>query len=449
MTRWSWRQSAGLLSLYGSRVAGIVVALLFLPLYSRLLGAHDFGIVAMILSGQVLMAMLDLGMANLVARDLAATAEPGRALAQWQAAERLLTVYFAALGGVALLLGVGFGLSPWWVTLGTLMYWALTLQNLSQSALLARGQAPLAATLQGLGTLGRACLTAATLMWADRSLQGFLISQAVGAVLHLLASRHFGQGPMVIAPSITALPTESLRALARRGLPLFLVGIAGAAVLQLDKLIIGVFMSPAAVAPYFLATTFCMTPVSILAGPVAQYFQPQVISAVTSGDAAAAQVRARQLTLALLASVVLPTLLLWVLREPLIRFWLHDPALSAEVARLCALLLPAAAVGAIGNVPLTLLNAVADFRSIARISALCTTLTLAGVAVMAQREQLQLVCAVYLGYYMAVTLLLWWRAAQIRTTARAALRSGWLTSGGVAAAAVLIAITTYATAYLS
>lgn len=441
MTSWSWRQSAGLLSLYGSRLAGIVVTLVFLPLYSRLLGAHDFGVVAMILSGQMLMAMLDLGMSNLIARDLAATPDPGRALAQWRAAERLLTVYFAALGGVALVVSIALGTSPAWAALGAVLYWALTLQNLSQSALLARGQAQRAATLQGIGVLGRAGLTAATLMWVDRSLQGFLISQVVGAVLHLLASRHHGQRPMASSPLGDASPANSLGALARRGLPLFLVGIAGAAVMQADKLIVGVFMSPAAVAPYFLAATFCMTPISILAGPVAQYFQPKVISAVAADEAAGVQARTRQLTWALLATVVLPTLLLWVLREPLIRLWLHDPVLSTEVAKLCAVLLPAAAVGAIGNVPVTLLNAAADFRNIARISALCTALTLAGVTAAAQQAQLQLVCVVYLVYYMTVTLLLWWRATRIRSTAQAALNSGWMSGAGLVAAAALIAIT--------
>lgn len=441
MAAWSWRQSASLLALYGSRLAGIVVTLLFLPLYARLLGPHDFGLVAMVLSGQMLMAMLDLGMANLITRDLAATPDPGQALARWRAAERLLSLYFAGLGLLAVVAAALIGWPVAWAVLCALMYWALTLQNLSQSALLARGEARRAASLQSVGVLGRALLTGATLLWLDRSLQGFLISQAVGAALHLLASRHHGQRPMAAAAGARASAPESLRALAHRGLPLFLVGIAGAAVLQADKLVVGAFMSPAAVAPYFLATTFCMTPISILAGPVAQYFQPQVISAIAAGDTAAAQARTRQLTLALLATVVLPTLLLWVLREPLIRFWLHDPVLSAEVAKLCALLLPAAAVGAIGNVPVTLLNAVADFRHIARVSALCTALTLAGVAVAAHASKLEAVSTTYLVYYLVITTVLWHRAARLTAVAGAARRSATLAAAALGAGALLLLLT--------
>lgn len=440
MAAWSWRQSAGLLSLYGSRLAGIVVTLVFLPLYARLLGPHDFGLVAMILSGQMLMAMLDLGMANLITRDLAAMPDPGQALTRWRAAERLLSLYFAALGVIALGAAAVAGLSPAWAALCALLYWALTLQNLSQSALLARGEVRLAATLQGVGVLGRAGLTTATLLWLDGSLRGFLVSQAAGAVLHLLTSRRYGQAPLMQATGPANGDAMTLAQLTRRGLPLFLVGIAGAAVLQADKLIVGTFMSPAAVTPYFLATTFCMTPISILAGPVAQFFQPQVIGATTTGDGVAVQSRTRQLTLALLATVVLPTLGLWLLREPLIRFWLHDAALAADVARLCALLLPAAAIGAVGNVPVTLLNAVADFGHIARISTACTVATLAGVAIAAHHGRLDIVCAIYLAYYLAITALLWWRAACNPAVARAARQSAWLSSTCVAGAALLLTL---------
>jgi O-antigen/teichoic acid export membrane protein len=425
MTSWSWRHSAGLLSLYGSRLAGIVVTLVFLPLYARLLGQHDFGIVAMVLSGQMLMAMLDLGMANLIARDLAATPEPGRALAQWRGAERLLTFYFVALGVVAVVVVTLAGMSPWWALAGGLLYWALTLQNLSQSALLGRGEARLAALLQGAGVLARAGLTAATLLWIDCSLRGFVVSQAAGALVHLLVSRYYGQAPMARASAGPAAAVD-LPALARRGLPLFLVGVAGAAVLQADKLIVGAFMSPAAVAPYFLATTFCMTPISILAGPVAQFFQPQVISATAAADEAGVARRTHGMTLALLLTVVAPTVGLWLWCEPLIRWWLHDAALAAEVVRLSAWLLPAAAIGAIGNVPVTLLNAVSDFAHIARVSALCTVLTLAGTALAAQQHRLEVVCAIYLVYYLTITVALWGRANGHAAVGPAARRSARL-----------------------
>lgn len=423
MSRPSLRQLGGLLSLYGSRLAGILVALFFLPLYARLLGKHEFGLVALVMSGQTLMLMFDLGMAALATRDVAANPSPGAARARWLRAEQLLTHYFAALALPALiatwfmeqplLLGGGF----------IILCWAVTLQSLAQAAMVARGDLHRAALLQGGGVLCRAALTAAALQWVEPSLRVFIASQLIGALAHLVINRHVGQ-PRHQAGAATVV--EPLLRLAHRGLPLFVMGAAGAAVLQVDKLLVGSLISAAALTPYFLATTFCLTPISILAGPVAQFFQPRLIRAYASDDGAALRRHTDYLTLALLVTVIAPTLLLWFGREPLIAWWLHDRELAAQVAALAALLLPAAAIGAVGNVPLALLIAQADFGFQARLSAMLTTLTLLGVAVAAWQSSLLAVCGIYLAYYAAVTGALWVRAARRPATAAAARRSAAL-----------------------
>ena len=430
------RQLGGLLSLYGSRLAGVLVTLIFLPLYARLLGKHDFGLVALLMSAQALMMMLDLGMAALASRDLAASPHPGAARARWRRAEQLLTLYFAILAvpalivtwftEQALLLGAGC----------VVLCWAVTLQSLSQAAMLARGDVHRAALLQGVGVLCRAALTAAALQWVEPSLRVFVASQLVGALAHLTISRHVGQPRHQDEVGIEA---EPLRRLAHRGLPLFFMGAAGAAVLQVDKLLVGSFMSPAAVTPYFLATTFCLTPIAVLAGPVAQFFQPRLVRAYASDDHATLCRQTDQLTLALLVTVIAPTLVLWVAREPLIAWWLQDRQLAVQVAALAAVLLPAAAIGAVGNVPLALLIAQADFGFQARLSMMLTTLTLLAVAVAAWQGQLLAVCGVYLAYYATLTIAIWLRAAHHPATADPARRSAILVLAVVGVIGVLAA----------
>jgi O-antigen/teichoic acid export membrane protein len=179
----------GLLMLYGSRLAGIAVSLFFLPLYARLLGTGDFGWAALILSGQMLMTMLDLGMAALTTRDLAATPDAAAAVRGWRRAEHLLGLYFAALGLLAMAAAAALG-QPVGLAAGALaLFWALTAQNLSQAAMLARGQVQQAALLQGAGVMARALLSAAVLLYVEASLRAFVASQLAGALLHLLASR--------------------------------------------------------------------------------------------------------------------------------------------------------------------------------------------------------------------------------------------------------------------
>lgn len=423
LPRLSLRQLGGLLSLYGSRLAGVLVILIFLPFYARLLGKHDFGVIALVMSVQTLMLMLDLGMAALATRDLAAKQSPGATRARWLRAEQLLTIYFTVLAlpaliatwilGQPLLLGAGC----------IILFWAVTLQSLAQAAMLARGDVHRAALLHGGGVLCRAALTAAALQWIEPSLRVFVASQLVGALAHLAINRYVGQ-PRHQA-DVTAL-AEPLVRLAQRGLPLFMVGAAGAAVMQVDKLLVGSFMSPAALTPYFLATTICLTPISVLAGPVAQFFQPRVIRAYADDDSAALNHHTKHLTLALLLTVIAPTLLLWVAREPLIAWWLRDRELAARVAAMAALLLPAAAIGAVGNVPLALLIAQADFGFQVRLAARLTALTLLGVTVAAWQGNLLAVCVIYLAYHTAVTVSLWVRAAGRPATAAAARYSATL-----------------------
>lgn len=409
--------------LYGSRLASVVVSLLFIPFFARQLGSHDFGQVALILSAQALIVMLDLGMAALTTRDLAAEADAGRALASWRAAERLLSLAFVLLALPTLIFAAWVDWPLLLVVAGLGLFWAVTLQNLAQAAMVARGDVQRAAAVQGAGVLLRALLTAAVLDWLEPSLGGFVLSQCAGALLHMAVNRHMGQRGL--GPRSSGRP--DLQQLARRGLPLFLVGVAGAAVLQVDKLLVGVFMSPAAVTPYFLATTFCLTPIAILAAPVAQFFQPLIIGA--HERPALLQRRTHQLTLALLATVALPTALLWLARVPLIGLWLRDPSLTGEVAALSAVMLPAAAIGAVGNVPLALLNARADFGFQAKLSGALTVLTLVGVTVAAASHRLQAVCWVYLTYYAVLTALLWYRASWHAATRSAAQRSALLAAG--------------------
>jgi hypothetical protein len=146
------------------------------------------------------------------------------------------------------------------------------------------------------------------------------------------------------------------------------------------------------------------------------------------------------LTLTLLATVALPTALLWAIRGPLIELWLREPGLAREVAALSAVMLPAAAIGAVGNIPLALLNARADFAFQARLSGALTLLTLAGVALAAHTQRLAAVCWVYLAYFAALTALLWWRATQHAETAPAARRSALLAGGVCLSVSAILAL---------
>ena len=90
------------------------MSLLFLPLYARLLGPHGFGLAALVLTAQALFVMLDLGMAGLLTRDIASQPQAAGARARWRRAEQLLSLAFACMVPMALLVSLAQGCRSAW-----------------------------------------------------------------------------------------------------------------------------------------------------------------------------------------------------------------------------------------------------------------------------------------------------------------------------------------------
>ena len=412
------RTAFNLLLLYASKSGAVVVGVFILPWYQRLLGPEAFGVVATVLSLQAFLLMLDLGTSTLVGRDIAATHHPRSNLVTWRSAELLLHMGYAAL----LLVTIGAStLSPWsfpvlHTALCAVFFWALTVQNVGQSALLAKRLYALAGGIQVVGVLGRAGITLAALSLFRADLGTFLMAQAMSAVVQMLATAWLCR--RALDPAHTPLDFNTLRAsaleLATRGKPLVLFGLAGAAVLQLDKVIIPLFVSPTALSPYFLASALCLTPISVLAGPITQYFQPRIIASISAGDTALTRDSLRKLTLAIVCAVAVPSALLWLGRDFVIQLWLHQDPIATEVTRYVEILLPGVALGALGFVPYTMLVAHQDYRAQAILSVALTVATLLATVAAAAMGNVLAICWVYACYHSLSTVVSWLRSIRLQ-----------------------------------
>lgn len=445
------RGVAGLLMLYAGKVSGVLISLLFIPLFSRTLGDAQFGAVAVILSLQVLLMMLDLGLSTLIGRDLAAGRQPPETmLAQLRDAAWLLAWCYVLLG----LLAAGIRLLSSWFSLdlATLLgcvalFGLLTLQNLGYTALLARQRFTTASTLQFVGNLGRAAATAVVLTQVSATLQAFVAVQVVCAALHALATGLQCHRALRSDPAWRDTPQPADRAAARwallrQGAPLALMMAAGAAVMQLDKPIISALMSTASTAPYYLAMTLCLVPTSILAGPVTQYFQPQLIQATGLGESAVAATVGKRFVIALAGVTLLPCLLLWVLRDPLIHLWLGPQPSNALISRYVEILLPGITIGALGYLPYSLLLSVRDYRFQALQGVMLTLVTLGLAAFSATLQSVEGVCVVYATYHATAMLLSWARALYLPATRAIARQTALLALGCVAGTGGLALVTT-------
>lgn len=449
---WTRRRGVvGLTMLYAGKVSGVLISLLFIPLFSRTLGDSQFGAVAVILSLQVLLMMLDLGLSTLIGRDMAAADQrPEALLAQLKDAAWVLAVFYVGLGLLALGIRT---LTAWWqIDLATLLgcvalFGLLTLQNLGYTALLARQQYSTASGLQFVGNLGRAAVTAFVLTTFSATLQAFVLAQLACAALHALATGVQCRRSLRHDPAWTGQiqPQNRLQArlaLVRRGAPLALMMAAGAAVMQLDKPLISALMSTASTAPYFLAMTLCLVPTSILAGPVTQYFQPQLIQVAGLGQPDLTMNVARRFVLALAAVTLLPCVALWALRAPLIQLWLGAQPGNALIAHYVQILLPGITVGALGYLPYSLLLSAQDYRFQAALGTSLTVVTLGLAAFSATLQSVEGVCLVYAAYHTTAMLLSWLRALYLPATRACARRTALLALGCLAATGVLALVAT-------
>lgn len=407
-----------LLMLYISKSGAIVVGVFVLPWYQQLLGPAAFGVVALVLSLQAFLLMLDLGTSTLVGRDLASEKSKYPAITTLLAAQLVLHIAYLILLVAIIVTGALWvsAISVPELVACVVFFWVLTVQNVGQSAMLARRQYILAGATQAIGVLARAVITLAALEQVSADLYTFLLAQSGTAIVQMIFTAWFCS--RILKTELVLIDVRSLLSVAReiskRGRPLIVFGLAGAAVLQMDKVIVSSFLSPSALAPYFLASVLCVTPISVLAGPVAQFFQPRIINSISNGRDKDAEHQLRLLTAAIVCAVVIPSALLWLGRDFVTNAWLHGQPNVAAVAHYVSILLPGVALGALGYIPYTVLIAHQDYRVQAKLSAVMTVVTLLATAVCAALGSVEGVCWVYAAYHSLSTLVSWLRSIQLQ-----------------------------------
>jgi O-antigen/teichoic acid export membrane protein len=417
-------------ALFISKVGGVLVVLFFMPLFLKILGVEQFGVVAVILSMQALLMMLDLGTSTLISRDVAIFGKNSvNSFSIWRNSEVLLTTFYALVLPFAIfacLLGSFGTLSVFSTVFSVFLFWAMVLQNLSQTVLLSTNSFKTVSVIQLIGGLARAGFTVLLLKKLDATIAIFIIAQLFVAILQLLVTRIICNSIFSeiekIKVSIKEM-VENCVNLLKRSKPLLLFGLAGAAVMQLDKPIIATFISAKEVSTYFLAMTFCMVPVGVLAGPVAQYFQPKYNLLTSTSNYDKTQEILLQFVSILIFLTVIPSVFLWIYRDSLIHLWINDNQSALQIANYAKILLPSIVVGSLGYIPFTLLTAEQDYRFQAKISLAMTLTTLFLALIFAWKKNIHGVCYVYSIYHILSTCISWSRACFLRKIRKSSIKS--------------------------
>lgn len=435
------RRLADIGMLYFSKSGAIVVNLLILPRLQLLLSPDAFGLVALFATLQALLLTLDLGLSTLVSREIALAAphsvEPLRV---WHTAEIALSLaHLIAALGLLLVAAVGWiVVSPGEILLAAAALWLLTLQNISYTALLAKQDFIVASSLLVAGAILRGSVSLIAVMVVP-TFTAFLLAQlSTGLVqfviMHLRCRNQLRHNPAVSMDYMGIFP--AVGALLWRARSLSLFGISGAIVLQADKLILSALTSPAEMAPYFLASTICFLPISVLAGPLVSFFQPRILRARTQDNVAETVLQMRRFTIILILAVLLPTTLLWFLSASLVDAWLIGSPNAPLVAEYTKVLLPGYGLGALGFLAYIALLAHGDFSFQARLSVILTIITLTSVALAATAHNVRLVCWIYTIYHSGSTILSWTRWHYLERAANSRLALTTATPAAVAIALI-------------
>jgi O-antigen/teichoic acid export membrane protein len=406
--------------LFFSKTGAIVVGVLFLPTYHERLGNEAFSAVAVILSIQAFAVMIDLGMSTLVSRDVAHVGRSSSMrLSVWRQAEAALIYVYGLILLIVLLTCGAIGVSgpKLVVIVGCILLCLLTvLQNIGQTALLADKNFVVAGSIQIVGVIVRALATAVALTRQVEGLITFVVVQVAMMALHLLITRHFCNTRFVAEDTARELEWSAVVKLIRRGRSLVVSGLAAAAVLQLDKPLVSAFATASDISSYFLAMSVSILPTSLLAAPLVQYFQPQIIGVLKTQSSPSSNRIITRFTVALLCVVTVPSWFFWHWTEPIISMWLAHSDLVVTVSSFAKILLPAFALGALSYVPVVLLLAAQDFKYQAVSSVCLTALTLALVLACASVKRIDWVCFTYLLYFVLASISVWCRALVLPST---------------------------------
>lgn len=398
--------------LYSGRIGVAALGLVILPWLSKIMPADQFGLATTVLALQSLAVVLDLGLSVTIAREFPVIARAHEHLDLMRRSEKALLLIYSILATLVFIFSY-FGFLPISPSTSLLICLSLLLivwQNIIIVAFISRQRFIASTMIQFISLLLRHGCSLVFVIVFGGTLQVFVLGQLCGTTIVLVTSR---LAFVHIHRSDASERVDPPRKSGATSVAVMVYTIAGACAMQLDKILLSAFSSPANTGPYFLASTLSLVPITFLASPVSQFVQPKLIACVAAHRYDEARSWVTRLTVAIIVLAVLPGIGIGLLSPWLVPFWLQGSAHQLAVSQYTTLLMPGASIGALGLVPAIVLIARRDYRGMAAISSALAVLVLTTTAVLAMNNAITGVCIAYAVYHALAAAALWWRASRI------------------------------------
>lgn len=394
-------------SIFLARISPLLIGLVFIPLYKKYSDGNDFDIISLIFTIQSLSLLLDLGISQNMMRLSAVSNNKNifYIFRRVKSVSNLIIKNYLVLGilfffylqffskRLDICQSIGVALSLFF----------LAKNNILLSALIGSQNYKINALIQITSNLLRQAILLLVFVYIDNSIGWHIWINLLYLALYnyflYLAFCKKGKGYAV--DSENNEESDGVKSYS-----LSIAAICGALAMQVDKLLVGAMGQPGWIGDYYLAQTIACIPLLFVAMPIAQYFQPKLFFALSTGNEKEIKAIIGKFSIALFSLTSIPSVIALIFLEKLLNIWIGS--VHVDIQKYASILLIGTIPGCFGYVFHTIIMSIRYFRFLAFASFVLTTFVLV-MTFIYSRSNLVVVSASYALYHAAsVFLLIFW-----------------------------------------
>jgi O-antigen/teichoic acid export membrane protein len=351
---------AGLANSIWSALIGLAVV----PFYLKYLGVEAYGLIGFFVTTQAVLALLDMGMAPTINREVARCSASGNLQEAGKLLHTLAVVYWAIAGAIVLSIVLlapliaeywlhSKQLSPQTISHAVMLMglviacrWPI---GLYQGALIGAQRLTISSGINmvmvTIGSLGAVTVLA----FVSPTIEAFFIWQACVGLIYAITMR-FAAWRIIGKTEHYSFDVEKLKSIWRFTVGMSAISLMGIIFTQLDKLLLSKFLGLEEFAHYMLATVV-VSALYLLVAPMYNIAYPRFSAMAVNGDSVELRNQYKLYTRVLSIFLFPTAMVLVVCSKELVAVWTGNPNIGVAVGPVISLLAVGTALNGIMTIP--------------------------------------------------------------------------------------------------